>query len=330
MGKKVVVGENCNACGLCFENSIFKECSDGTCKVNGTGVILSGEEAEIQRIAEQCPANNITLMDAVQKDKTVVMKELSEKADGFKIPVPDISEFSFKDEYIVINRPFSAPGEYRYIYSSYNAAMSAAKEAIKKAMYEQRLSILRNIVNSYRVDRLSKYYAYEENEENFYYQANQKAQEVLNAMLSEIELYDASIQIPDYLKHIDQRPRKSELNIDGIKDSFLYTANAMFNYMQEDYYSLSSYAEDCDTDEMDEETTGAFGRTKTVTKYCYKDTDKALDTMEKDLRDTIASTKQEAVVERAHGWIKILVETYSSNLKRELKDKAEGLIRLIQ
>lgn len=329
MSKKIVIQANCNGCGLCLDSQFIEELPDGKVKVRGTGIVSSEKEEIAEKLKEVCPVQAIVIQEKVSKSKEEIIKLAEKKLGDFKIEMPDKSEFAFEEKYMVFSFPAGVSGEYNYKYNSYSSARSAARNAIK-SIFDSRKNMIRNMVNNYRSDKLSKYYEYAENESNFYFKANREAQKVLDSIIEEIQIYNPTVPLSIEDINISSRPNRNMVGIDGIKESFLYCANGIYDsFASDSCYSLDSYIEYCEIDDMEETTIGAFGRTKCVTKYGFYGAYKVFHEMEEDIRSNMKYSVNEYVVDKAYDWIGIIVKTYSDMLKAELNKKIVKLKELM-
>lgn len=331
MAKKIVVLPGCIACGLCTASEYMEEKPDGTVVAKGGAVLSEREEAAFQKVMEECPAKVLSLESVVSKSRNEVISKIDKEAESFVISVPPKSSIAFDERYIQIHAPGGVPGEYAYDYSSYNRAKDAAKQAIDRAFYSQRRTAVQNVINDYRIDKLSGYYDYKETANNFYYQANQTAQKLLENWIQEIRLCKPGVTISEELRTIQARPNlRRNYVVQGIESDLLQFADSILAELSDSVYSLSSYVDYCDID-SDEVYAGEgmFGISKYVTKYCFSNTSEAFREMEKDLRWACQSSFSEKVVDQAYSYVKVIAEGYSKALKEELKNKAGELKKLL-
>lgn len=247
-----------------------------------------------------------------------------------KLPVPSPKDFPFNAKDVYIPTPCDTGREYDYRYSSYKQAVEAAKDVIRKNMFSNRIGIVQDIIGEYLSANFGRYVDYKESEINFYYTANKKAQEILDKMVGEVSAV-CSGSIPDNLKTIESRPKgdKDALGVGALTGGLLSAASYIIGELSGDLYSLQSYAEDVDWDDMDTYTTGAFGREKIVTKYCYQNVNAAYQDMANDIRSALGWSFEEKVIEPACNNTKYIIEKYEKQLIQELKEKAEKLKKLL-
>ena len=154
MSKKIIIDKRkCIACGLCTASPYIEELSDGKAQPKGTGILSFNQEAAFKEIIEICPENAITLQEAVLRSQDEIIKLMHKKISEFTLPMPKEKDFNFEDKYINIHIPCVLDCYPKY--PTYQKAKSAAKEAIDRAMFSKRKSIVQNIINNYRIDKLS-------------------------------------------------------------------------------------------------------------------------------------------------------------------------------
>lgn len=330
MKKKLTVTGKCIACGLCIGCEYLSENMDGTMEIKGGGIVDEKDEGEVNKIIELCPEKILALQSVKSKTKTQIEDDIKKVVDGFKLEVPDKKIFAFDPQKAYIGLQAGIPGEGRWIYSSESKARSAAKSEIDRCWYSKRDSVIKNVINDYRSEKLSPYYDYKEIDSNFYFNANQKAQKVLDKILENIQLLDDSIKIPNSLATIDTRPDRKSAWLDGIGEYLLYASGPIIAELDDpSLYGLNSYIDYVDIDEMETYETGRRGKLKEVYKYCYMGAYQARDEMESDLRSALKWGFDEKVIERAYESIKGLVREYESRLKQDLQNKVRELKQLI-
>lgn len=331
MNKKIIINEQCIGCGLCLDNTFIEETMDGKAKASGAGVLSSEQIEQACEAAEQCPANAIIIQEISAKSKEEIGKILDSKPESLKLSVPPKSNFKFDASKVDIPIPNNTGHEYDYRYSNYKQAIDAAKEVIRKNMFGNRIGIVQDIIGSYLTENFSSYVDYKESESNFFYSANNQAQKILNIMVGEVQGANPDISIPENLKTISTRPthKKDDLGVGALTGGLLNTASYIIDELSDSCYSLQSYAEDADWDEMDTYTTGAFGREKVVTKYCYKGIYDAYRSIAKDIRSALGWSFEENVVNHAYDSMQYIIGQYEKKLISELKEKAGQLKGLL-
>lgn len=332
MAKKIVVSEGCIGCGLCTASEYIEEKADGTVAPRGGVVLRKEDEKVFQRFIEECPVRVLSMKTAASKTKEEIIEQMEQEAGSFELPVPTMESLYYEKEAMTINAPTIVYGEYRYDYSSYNRAKEAAKQAIDKGFYSQRKAAVQNVIKDYQVAKLSIYFEYKEMPGNFYYEANESAKKRLEDWVQEIRLSNSGVMISDDLLSIQTRPSSKLIQEfqKFIKTGLLDFAGIILAELSDRLYSLSSYVDYCDIDDLEEYAgEGMFGRTKYVTKYCFKNTSEAFKEMKKDLEDACKSSFNERIAEQAYSCVKGIVEEYSRDLKEELKSKAKAFRNLL-
>lgn len=332
MSKKIIIDKSkCIACGLCTTSPYIEELSDGKAGPKGTGILPSNEEAAFQEIIENCPENAIILQETVSKSPDEIINLMHKKISEFSLPIPQEKDFNFEDKYINIRVPF-VPSKFPE-YSTYQKAKSAAKEAIDRAMFSKRKSIVQDIINNYRIDKLSPYYDYAESENNFFYSANKKAQTLLKEFIGEIQANNPNITVPENLLIIQSRAPSAKKNYEmmWIKEIIFDQASPIIYQLSDSCYSLSSYVDYCNIDDSEEPNgTNLFGETKWKRKYGYNCVEDALNEIAKDIKFACNLEAGERIVEPAYKNVKHIIEEYTETLQKELQDKADKLTQIIR
>lgn len=330
MAKKISINKKCNGCGLCFESDYVEENEEGMAKIKGTGIISGNDEDEVNSLLMDCPVHAIVLTEYVAKNKQETMDEINNICDSFKLDHPVLSDFKFDADSVEIPLPYDTGNEYDYVYSNEKKAIEAAEEVIRKNMYNNRVGIVQNVISEYLGRYCGGYTEYSETLSNFYYSANQKAQEILLGMAAEIEQYDTDIQISDNLKSIDTRPSLSHnMEVDSIKGALVLSAQRILDEFSGSGYTLRDYALDADTDDMDVLVTGKFGREKEVSMYCYRDIRSAYESIAKDIKSALKCEFPYVIVDRVYQIVCGLIDKYEQDLHKELDSKRKELLQLI-
>lgn len=332
MSKKIIIDKRkCIACGLCTASPYIEELSDGKAQPKGTGILPFNQEAAFKEIIEICPENAITLQEAVLRSQDEIINLMHKKISEFTLPMPKEKDFNFEDKYINIHIPCVLDCYPKY--PTYQKAKSAAKEAIDRAMFSQRKSIVQDIINNYRIDKLSPYYDYAESENNFFYSANKKAQSLLKEFISEIQANNPDITIPDYLLTFQSRSpsTKKSYEMMWIKELILDQAEPIVNELSASCYSLSSYTDYCDIDDSEEpDGTNFFGDTKWKRKYGYSNVSSALEKIANNIKSACHEADRGRIVEPAYTNVKRIIEEYTKTLQKELQDKADQLTQIMR
>lgn len=334
MNKKIIINENCNGCGLCMTYDFVEETSDGRAKAVGAGILLQDQLEGADEAVKSCPQQAILLEEVVSKSKEEIVKILNSMPTELKLTVPVPKDFPFNAQEIEIPTPYYTGDEYEYKYSSSRQARDAAKEVIRKNMYSGRTGLVQDVIGQFLAANFGSYVEYKESESNFYYSANKKAQVILDKMIGEVSKSNSG-SVSEDLKIIVSRPKidkysSAGMAIEALTGGLLNAANGIISELSGDnLYSLQSYADDADWDDMEVYTTGAFGRDKMVTKYCYRDIWRAYESIAKDIKSALGWSFNEKVIEPACRFTKNIVENYEKQLIEELKGKAERLKQLL-
>lgn len=332
MAQKIIVSSGCIACGLCIGSPYIEETPEGTAVPKGSGILPDKEEMEFLKLLEGCPAKAISLETMKVKSKDGIIQYMNQTAAAFQLQEPSKEQLAFDEKNIVIPIPEYVKGEQTDMFSNYNRAKEAASDAVNRAMFSQRKTIIQNIINNYRIDKLMGYYEYKEAKDNFYYSANKTAQKLLDDWIREIQINHADIEIPEKVLLIQTRPViKGDFGVEIIRDYLLSWADSILSEMSGNGYRLSDYALNCDIDDTEVyEGTGMFGREKYVTKYYFKHTRAAFEEIAQDIRRACVSSFEEHIIDSGvWGIVKNIVEAYSKKLQEELKYKANELQRFL-
>lgn len=331
MSKKIEIVKGCIACGLCLESNYMVESSDGTAEVKNAGIVKDEDIPQVKELILNCPAKVLSLSDIRAKSRTEIQKYIDSQISDFQLSIPPIDKIKYDTKNVYIPTPYSPNGEYDYKYSSSKQAMNEVRKIIDREMYSKRSQLVQNVINDYRVEKLSGYMQYQETDDNFYYQSNKKAELILKNIIKEI-LAIGNVTVSEDFGIIALRPNSREMwGMDIINDGILHRAESIISELTGEYYTLSSYVDYADWDDMDvyEIGTGMFGRDREVTKYCYKDVSKAYDEIAKDIVSALGWGFDEKVVEFAYEGIENITKKYQEKLIEELKYKADKLLQLI-
>lgn len=272
--KRIVISENCVACGNCtLTTSYIEEGIDGKAIPIEPGYISNMKISELEDVIESCPVKAISLVNAgmVSSDGIAGLKELKEiinhRLTNFKIPFPQSSEYEFnKAEY---STPTAyASGEYRYEYKSSDQAERAGLREFDRIMYSQSKAIIQQIIIDYKNRKLRKYAYYDREPGNFYYDNNKAIEKILKEIVIQAKIIaDNKLELPSEFEIFDVEP---DMGING--DSFnreLYMYQV--RHLEELWFvqnilnereSLSWYQTYIDYDDRED------SRGKDV--YCYK------------------------------------------------------------
>ena len=187
--KKLVVSRECAACGLCFGCFDFlKEGNDGKAVVENNGILPANVTMnKLQEVINNCPVNALKVenFEYVKSSGTKGVKELlgiMRKPLDYKLPSADFYKFNN----VEIPIPYS-PNEHRYIYKSYDSAVSAGLDEFNRIMYSQRVALIQQVVIKYKNDILLPYVRLENKKGNYYYGAINEAITKMKAYVAEIE-----------------------------------------------------------------------------------------------------------------------------------------------
>jgi len=330
MSKKIVIDNKCNCCGLCFTgNNFLDETPEGKAIPKGAGILTDSDIEEFRMIVNNCPINAISLVDVIKKTSDEI-KDMINELRKIQAKNPEKKEIEFDFNEINVNIPYSVKEGY-YEYNSESGAKSAAKDEIDRLMYSQRLSIIQNILVQYKSNKLRHYFKYEKDERNYFYENNLRIEKLLIEIIGEIKNINHNFSIPSDISKFDVRP-VNNIRVEMIEKSWWEQgkANMVMNDMSGQYYTLKWYAENCDTDDMEEYAgTGVFGRDIFRRIYCFKGTNEVFKEIAKDINDSCKSIIGNEVINDAYSLILGIIDDYNKVLKIELNKKIDALLNLV-
>lgn len=328
MAKRIVVSEKCVACGLCTTvSSLMEEQADGTVLPNGTGILNEADETEFLKVIAMCPQNALSLETVAVQSKESIISQMNREIENFDLETL-VGDLEFDADYIDIDIPDYVDGEDEYEYDDDDEAQEAGKEILDEMMYSHRKEYIQEALNTYRIEKLSRFYEYENDDDNFYYQANQKAQSILNGWLANIRAYNPKTRFSENTQVIQTEPGESyEGLVAPIQEKLLVYARQIFNemYDDEDLYSLDNYSNYFDTDDMD---VYDDEYDEEETKYCFQNMQEAFEEIVKDIKDLMPMAMSDCE-EAVENYVGKIVDRYTKDLKRELSIKARNLQKLL-
>ena len=312
--KNLKISEKCVQCGSCLGFGYSFLCSDNNgVPIVKKGTILSEESIEYKNLKEICPVDAFELVENV--DKAEVLNSLVQELRNFQgVKIPSKEDIKFnKDEYS-ITIPV-ATGEYKYEYSSFEAAEKAGYREFERIMYSQIDTIILKIITEYRIKKIKPYYSDKIEDGSVYAITNKKLSTVLDGIK---DILDG--QVPANYASVNIYPNddttwtmlnKGEL----ISDELISDVKKEFNSW--------SHCYDCyiDSDEM-EVCVGQDwrGNSKWKDRSCYKNVRNACQELAKDLLDSCGFADDD-IEERAMGHIKWLVDQYNTKLRTLVNEK---------
>lgn len=330
--KKLIVADNCIACGSCVIMSDFlEETSNGKAIAKETGIISEQDSKKLLEVIKICPVQSISLIDdslvsSVGKVGLGELKKIiAEKLSNYKMEFPNPIDYEFD------NSEFSAPtshgaGEYRYEYKSDDKAIQAGVREFDRVMYSQRKAIIQQLLIQYKNKKFRKYSYYEKEKDNFYYEINKSIEKLLKQLVTEAkELSNNKISLPPNFNVFEVIP---EMGISGDamnRELFVY----QLRHIEELWFvqkiineleSLNWYDSYIDTDDM------VDSRGKYV--YCYKNVSNACSKFGEHIINEFSY-----VLNGSNGVRAILeapINKFGEAVKEEVKKKADILISAIE
>jgi len=321
--KKIVVETGCIACGACFAlSNLLEENSEGKAVVVGKGYVDNVPSAQIHELIAICPVKTITVVEDRSVSKDGIKKKL-DALKGYRAPQPNSSECPFRKEEYRIDIP-SANGEYRYDYSSYSRAERAGLEEFDRQMYSQKEKIVRKIFTEYRVKYLRQYYEYEKNENNYYYRIELVVNKLLNDVACDIEALTGK-KVPENLKRLEAKPNTKDEYYGYVLKHFEdgWVVSGAMKHFKESPYRLDDYTSYIDVDDMERYESGIFGRSKEVTKYCYRKVREAFEELAKDIRSACYYAYDFYEIDFSE------MKSYTEKVNAEIQEKAIKLQKLV-
>ena len=327
MAKKIVISAECIGCGLCFASPYIEEKSDGMASVKGTGILKDEDESDFKEVVDGCPRGAISLEQAEAKQRADIITRMSDEAVQFELTPPPREDYSFKESYNIRVGTIETSDMGRF--SSERSARNAVSERIKPLL-ENRESVIRSILNEYRVEKFGPFCDFIESEDNFYYASNMKAQKVLDGWLSELEVSYPNMQIPDTLKSVWVFPNfNKNVYVEFLKETIMYRSRFVMSRIPSEQDDPDYYAQFCEMNTFSiSGSMGLFGGYKTNTKYTPGSTSQCVKEIRGELTEAFNGAKEE-IADEAYKDIQCIARDYGVKLRKDLKSKAEALISLI-
>ena len=322
--KKLLVNNDCVACGACFAlTNLVEENDEGQAVVVGKGYVDNIPTDKIDELIAICPVKAIEVIEDCSITKAVVEKKIN-ALKSYSAPQPSSSECPFKKDEYYIELPF-ANGEYRYDYSSYSRAERAGLEEFDRQMYSQKEKIVRKVFTEYRVKYLRQYYEYETNDNNYYYRIETAVNKLLSDVACDIEALTGK-KVPDNLKCLEIKPNTSDeyyaYGLKHFEDGWVVSST--MKQFKESPYRLDDYASYIDSDDMDTYESGMFGRSKEVTKYCYRNLREAFEELRKDIKSACWYAYDFDEIDFSE------MKSYTEKVNKEVSGKAERLNSMLK
>ena len=312
------INGSCIQCGSCLGCGypFLQSAEDGTIMILA-GTILEENGKEITALKEICPVNAFEITSSESKDK--VLKDLIEdlkKYNGIKQPTE--SDFKFDKDSYSISIP-SASGEYRYEYSSSNAAERAALREFERVMYSRIDTIILKVISEYRVKMVKPYYSSEEIDGSVYAINNKKVSEILSGIKNIL-----GNKLPDDFACINVMPDKDDI-WKMLNKGQIISNELISDVRQEFDFSSSQHSCYWNWDDMEVyDGTDWRGRNKYKDKYCYRDIYKAFIELAKDLLNACGWSHDD--LERsATGFANCLVAVYNKELDKVITEKIKQI-----
>lgn len=153
-----------------------------------------------------------------QKQNKLTLKQieimLNDKFNLFEIPMPvQEKDYPFDFNKIPFYTPISMVDDLDY--ESVEEAQKAMIEDFENNVFSLMKEYIKDILETYKIYQLKKYYMYYENEQNYYFKVNKEIERIINLMVKRFKL-----DLPEYLKHFNYVP--SFTRFSGKQDEQMY------------------------------------------------------------------------------------------------------------
>lgn len=153
-----------------------------------------------------------------QKQNKLTLKQieimLNDKFNLFEIPMPvQEKDYPFNFYKIPFYPPISMVGDLDY--KSIEEVQKAMIEDFENNVFSLMKEYIKDILETYKIYQLKKYYTYYENEQNYYFKVNKEIERIINLMVKRFKL-----DLPEYLKHFNYVPSFTRLS--GKQDEQMY------------------------------------------------------------------------------------------------------------
>lgn len=312
INKKCIQCGSCLGCGFDFLSSA----PDGSICVS-VGTIIDFQGKEIKVLNDICPVGAFELSRT--EDKKSILKALLSELKTYKgISKPTKEQLKFnKDEYSIPIPQTS--GEYRYEYSSSDAAERAALREFERVMYSQIDTIILRVITEYRVKVVKPYYSASLEDGSVYATSNKKVSEILKGIKNIL-----GNKLPDDFAEVNIIPDRDTLDLWKMLNRGELISNELVSSVKREFdYPSSQY--DCywTWDDMEVYVgTDWRGNSKFKDKYCYKNIYDACRELAKDLLNACewAHDDLEDAALRHTDW---LVKVYNERLLDCIKKKVQ-------
>ena len=312
--KNLKIADKCVQCGSClgFGYSFLYSDNNGM-PVIKEGTFLSEESVEYKNLKEICPVDAFEL--DVNVDRIKVLNSLVQDLRNFAgVKTPSKEDIKFDKNDYSITIPV-ASGEYKYEYTSYEAAERAGYREFERIMYSKIDTIILKIITEYRIKKIKPYFSDKIEDGSVYAIANKKLSTILDGIR---DILDG--KVPSDFSSVNIYPNdditwamlnKGEL----VSDELISDVKKEFNSW--------SHCYDCyiDSDEM-EVCVGKDwrGNSKWKDRSCYKNVRNACRELAKDILDSCGYA-DDNIEERTLEHIKWLVDQYNKKLKVLVNEK---------
>lgn len=153
-----------------------------------------------------------------QKQNKLALKQieimLNDKFSLFEIPMPvQEKDYPFNFDNIPFYPPVSMVDDLDY--KSIEEAQKAMLEDFKENVFSLMEEYIKDILETYKIYQLKKYYFYKNSDKSYYYKVNKEIEKIINLMVNRFKL-----DLPEYVKHFDYMPSFTKFS--GKQDEEMY------------------------------------------------------------------------------------------------------------
>ena len=333
--KQIKVSEKCSGCGLCIVNcSYLRENADGNAEFIAGKSIGYDDLDDVKKVISECPQNALELVDTSSTNKKgkagvqEIIENLKKEVENFKIPQITSDDIPFEREDYPIPVPDSNK-EYDYIYKSFNAARSAAKDELYRLCWSESAyqPMIKRVFVGYKVKYLKPYYTLTDTEDSAYYKYNKQMREILANAYAEITELIGN-KVPESWKEFSVYLNKNDgsmyYGLIHFEDKSEYSG-VMSEFKTLGSSNINEVVSYMNIDLREEYVgTGFGGKPKYKEKYCFKNFRRAADSFVHGLSCAI-SIKFIGITNSTVHDINWLLQELEERIKKEMNNKISEL-----
>ena len=193
--RKILVSDTCEGCGYCLlESNLLHRLPSGKASPLDGGLFTDEQYEVVKKMIATCPVKAISCIDDGTEgmpestrpaDANSLKKFIDEQLLAFSIKKPSRAELKFDpNDYAV---PFSSVSvlsnfEFRNKYKWDRGAEGAGLDAFEKTIYSQRKTLVKQLVATYKKNKLEKYLHLTQESGNFYHDVNVNVSNLLQEL----------------------------------------------------------------------------------------------------------------------------------------------------